>query len=346
MLITAREIANFLSGEVEGNDLVEVHAPSKIEEGKEGTISFLANPNYESYAYTTDSSILLVSKTFQPTQEIKSTLIRVEDVYASVGLLLQQFGQEKTTDYTISSLAFIDDKAQIEKNVSIGEFTIIRSGASIGSESILYPQVYIGEDCSIGKNCVIYPGVKIYPKSLIGDNCIIHAGSVIGCDGFGYSKNEQGSYAKISHVGNVILEENVEIGANTVIDRATMGSTIIRKGVKLDNLIQIAHNVELGENTALAAQVGIAGSTKVGKGVMIGGQVGIAGHKKIANFVQIQGKSGVISNITEEGKRLFGYPALEYREYLRSFASMKRLPALIEQINKMEREIKSLKKDQ
>lgn len=345
MLITANEISTFLGGEVVGDPEVQVHSPSKIEEGKEGTISFLANPKYEAYAYSTEASILLVEKSFVPTKSISSTLIKVDDVYASIGLLLDKFGKIDQEEFSISSLAVISNSAELASQVSVGEFSVIRDEVKIGENTIIHTHVNIGKNCTIGKNCILYPGVVLYPNCVIGSNCILHAGAVIGSDGFGYSKDDEGKYTKIQHVGNVILEDNVEVGCNTVIDRATMGSTIIRKGVKLDNLIQIAHNVELGENTALAAQVGIAGSTKLGKGVMVGGQVGIAGHKEIADFVQIQGKSGVISSIKEVGKRLFGYPALEYKEFLRAFASMKRLPALIERINAMEKELGSKKEN-
>ena len=344
MLISAKEISSFLDGEIVGDPDVQVHAPSKIEEGKEGTISFLANPKYEHYAYTTDASILLVSKIFEPTNTIKSTLIKVEDVYASIAKLLEKFGNSKSNTKSISSLAVIDKSASISHDVEIDAYTVVKAEVKIEAGTVIYPHVFIDEHVSIGTNCIIYPGVKIYAGTVIGNSCVIHAGTVIGCDGFGYSKSADGAYTKILHVGNVILEDHVEIGANTVIDRATMGSTIIRKGAKLDNLIQIAHNVEIGENTAMAAQSGIAGSTKIGKRVMIGGQAGIVGHRNIADDVQIQAQSGVISNVTEVGKRLYGYPAFEYSEYLKAYALMKNLPSMKAKIAELEAMIKEMQK--
>lgn len=341
MVIRAKEIAQFLEGNIEGNPDIEITGPSKIEEGVPGTISFLANPKYEHYAYTTEASVLLVSKSFVPSKTIAATLIRVDDVYACVGKLLAHFGNNQTKSSGVSSLAFIDDQATLGQDVTVDSFAVIRSGVQIGDGTRIAEHVVIAEDVQIGKDCIIYPGVKIYANTIIGDRCIVHAGAVLGSDGFGYSRSEDQVFTKIQHVGGVILEEDVEIGANTVIDRATMGNTVIRKGCKLDNLIQIAHNVELGEHTAMAAQSGIAGSTKIGERVMVGGQAGIMGHRKIANDVQIQAKSGVISNVSKEGKRLYGYPAIEYQEYLKSFAHFKKLPELVDRIALLEDKLRA-----
>ena len=344
MLISAKEIASYLNGEVEGNLDVQVHAPSKIEDGEEGTISFLANPKYEHYAYTTNASILIVSNEFEPTDDISSTLIKVPDVYASIAKLLEKFSDSKSQKFQISSFAFVEKSAELHPEVSVDAFAVIKEHCEIGQRTIIYPHVFIDQSVKIGKDCIIYAGAKIYSNTIIGDNCIIHAGSVIGCDGFGYSKDDQGAYTKIKHVGNVIIENDVEIGANVTIDRATMGSTIIRRGAKIDNLVQIAHNVEIGEDTAMAAQSGIAGSTKVGDRVIIGGQAGIVGHRKIADEVQIQAQSGVISNVKEVGKRLYGYPAIDYHSYLKAYAIMKNLPDLKQQVKELQDQINELKK--
>jgi len=339
MLITAKELSVLLDGEIVGDPSVEVHSPSKIEEGVEGTISFLANPKYESYVYSTKASILLVDRGFSPSQTIDSTLIKVDDVYASIGNLLNKFGESGDTEYQHSTLAFIHNNSKISEKTSIASFVHIAEDVEIAEGTKVYSHVGIEKGSKIGKNCIIYSGVKIYANTVIGDNCILHSGAVIGSDGFGYSKDKEGKYTKINHVGNVILENDVEIGANTVVDRGTMGSTIIRRGVKLDNLIQVAHNVEIGKDTVIAAQTGIAGSSKIGERVIMGGQVGIAGHRKIANDVQIQGQSGVISNVREEGKRLNGYPAIEYTEYLRAYALMRTLPEMKKRIEELERRL-------
>lgn len=343
MIITAEELSKILSGSVEGDPNVKVDRPSKIEEGGEGTISFLANPKYESYAYTTTASIILVSKDFQPAKPISATLIRVEDVYACVALLLDKFGNKVDVNQEgISDQAFVHPDAKIGNNISIGLFSIIEKGADVGSNATIYPQVYIGRNVKIGKNVVLHPGVKIYHDCIIGDNCIIHSNVVIGSDGFGFAPTEDGSFKKIPQLGNVILENNVEIGANTVVDRATMGHTIIKEGVKLDNLIQIAHNVEVGQNTVIAAQTGIAGSTKVGENCRIGGQVGIVGHINVANGTKVQAQSGIASNVKKEDTTLFGSPALSYSHYLRSYTGFKQLPDLIKKINALEKQVKSL----
>ena len=337
MQVTAQALALLLNGNVEGNPDTIVNRPSKIEEGVAGTISFLGNPKYEHYAYTTDSSILLVSKDFVASQPISATLIRVDDVYASVAILLNRFGESEKKEAVISVRASIHSSARIGSDVSIGDFVMIENDAEIGASSVIYPQVYIGVEVKIGQNVTLFPGVKIYKNCEIGDNCIIHANTVIGSDGFGFAPASDGSYTKVAQIGNVIIEKNVEIGANTVVDRATMGSTIIREGVKLDNLIQIAHNVEIGRNTVIAAQTGIAGSTKLGEQCMIGGQSGFVGHITVADGTKTQAQSGIASSIKEPNKAWFGYPAIPYNDYLRAFTIFKKLPDLAKRVLDLER---------
>ena len=343
MQISATELSQLLDGIVEGDPTVIVSAPSKIEEGTPGTISFLANPKYESYAYQTQASILLVSKNFQPSHPITATLIRVENVYAAITFLLEKFSQEHQPAAGVATQAAIHEDVTLGAKTSIGIYSVIESGVSIGADTIVYPQVYIGKDVKIGKNVVLYPGVKIYHGCEIGDHCILHANVIIGSDGFGFLADKEGNFKKIPQIGNVILENNVEIGANTVIDRATMGSTVLKAGVKLDNLIQVAHNVEIGENTAIAAQAGIAGSTKIGKNCLIGGQAGFVGHIKVADGSKVQAQSGVAASITEPEKAVYGSPALPYKDYLKAYAVFKQLPAINRQIRALEREIAQLK---
>jgi UDP-3-O-[3-hydroxymyristoyl] glucosamine N-acyltransferase len=339
MQITAQALAALVSGEIDGDPNVSVSAPSKIEEAQEGTITFLANPKYENYLYTTNASIVLVNRSFVPKQEVKATLVKVDDVYATLSLLLSQFGNGMKVEPGISEQSSISKSAQIADNVSVGPFVVVAANVSIGSGTEIYSNVYLGPNVVVGNNVVIYPGVKIYSNCKIGDNCILHSNAVIGSDGFGFRKNDKGQYEKLEQIGNVVLESDVEIGANTAIDRATMGSTIIRKGTKLDNLIQIAHNVEIGENTAIAAQTGIAGSTKIGERVLIGGQVGITGHIEVANDVSIQGGSGISSSVKEEGAKLYGYPAFEYVQYLRSYNVFKKLPDLLKRLEYLEKKL-------
>jgi UDP-3-O-[3-hydroxymyristoyl] glucosamine N-acyltransferase len=336
MKITALELAHILNGSVEGDPSVGVSQAGKIESGKTGEICFLGNDQYESYAYTTQASILLVSKTFQAKKAIAATLIRVDNVYTALAFLLEKFGKAQAASYaTISDKAAIPPSVFLGKNVSIGDFTTIGKDSKIGDNTLIYAQVALGENVEIGENCILYAGVKIYGNTKIGADCIFHAGCVIGSDGFGFAPQADGTYKKIHHIGNVIIENNVEIGANTTIDRGSIGSTIIREGVKLDNLIQIAHNVEIDENTVIAAQTGIAGSTKIGKNCRIGGQVGIAGHLTIGDNVQIQAQTGVGSNIVS-GSKLYGSPALGYTEYLRAYAVFKNLPNLAKRVKKLE----------
>ena len=340
MQLSAKDLAQLLGGTTEGNPDVVVSAASKIEEGKAGTICFLANPKYEHYAYTTKASILLVSNEFEPTQAISATLIRVKDVYASVAFLLEKFAKQTAQNIGLSEKASLHTSALVGQDTSIGDFTVVEKGAKIGANCRISPQVYIGEDVQIGNQVTLYPGVRIYHDCVIGDNCILHANVVIGADGFGFAPQEDGSYKKVAQIGNVIIENNVEIGSNSTIDRATMGSTIIRAGAKLDNLIMVAHNVEIGQNTAIAAQAGIAGSTKVGNNVLIGGQVGIVGHINIPNGTKIQAQSGVTKTVRKENQALYGSPAIAYNNYLRSFAAFKNLPDLVQKVRDLEKRLK------
>ncbi|MBK7871776.1 MAG: UDP-3-O-(3-hydroxymyristoyl)glucosamine N-acyltransferase [Saprospiraceae bacterium] len=340
MQLSASEIAQLLNGSVEGDPQVKVNRPSKIEEGGIGTITFLANSKYEEFAYTTTASVLLVSRGFVPKQQISATLIRVDDVYNSISFLLEKFGNQVVINTGISSQAFIHPTAKLGQDVSVEMFSVIEEGVIVGDGSRIASQVYIGRNVELGKNVILYPGVKIMQDCKIGDNCIIHPNVVIGGDGFGFAPQANGSYKKVPQTGNVVIESDVEIGAGTTIDRATMGSTIIRSGVKLDNLIQIAHNVEIGENTVIAAQAGIAGSTKIGKNCRIGGQVGFAGHIIIADGTQIQAQSGIASSIEEPNTALFGSPAIGYKDYIRSYAVFKKLPELYRLLAELEKQVK------
>ncbi len=341
MQLTAQALADLLDGIVDGNPDVTVNRPSKIEEGEPGSISFLGNLKYEEYAYTTKASILLVSKDFEPRQTVHATLVRVDNVYVAIQQLLQHFGQANTQAANIAEQAFIHDSAELGKEVSIGAFSVVQKGVKVGAGCRVHEQVYLGENVQIGEDVIIYPGVKIYANAVIGDRVIIHANAVVGSDGFGFVPQENGQYKKIAHVGNVVIEDDVEIGANTTIDRGTMGSTLIKRGVKLDNLIQIGHNVVIDEDTVIAAQAGVAGSTKIGKGCRIGGQVGFVGHVTIADGTQIQAQSGIAGPVKEPGTALFGSPAIPYRDYIRSYAVFKKLPELYKRFNLLERKQKS-----
>lgn len=342
--MTAQELANLLGGSVDGDPDVKVNRPSKIEEGGEGSISFLGNPKYESYAYTSTASILLVSKDFQPSRPLKATLVRVDNVYASVAILMGHFSESLSNqEGGIATTAIIHPDAKIGKDVFIGDFCILDAGAMIGDRCRIHAQVYIGSGVQIGAGSLLYPGVRILKDSQIGSACIIHPNVVIGADGFGFAPSSDGTYKKIAQLGNVILEDEVEVGAGSTIDRASMGSTIIRRGAKLDNLVQIAHNVEIGENTVIAAQTGVAGSAKIGKNCRIGGQVGIAGHLTIADGVQIQAQSGISSSVVTPGKALFGYPAIDYKDYIRSYSVFKKLPELYKSLARLEKLVKGEK---
>ncbi len=328
-----------VNGTIDGDPDIRVDRPSRIEEGGEGSISFIGNKKYEKYAYTTSASILLVSQSFQPRQPVRPTLIRVKDVYTCVAFLLERFSGQNSQPKDISDQAFIHEEAVLDEQVGVGPFAVIEKGARIGAGSVIFSQAYVGQDVRIGKNVLIYPGARILQACIIGDHCIIHSNAVIGSDGFGFARQEDKSFRKIPQTGRVIIEDQVEIGANTVIDRGSIGDTIIRAGVKLDNLIQIAHNVEIGNNTALAAQVGVAGSTKIGKGCEVAGQVGFAGHLDIADSTRIQAQSGIGSSVKEAGQSLFGYPAFGYHDFLRSHIIFKKLPELYKKIQELEKRL-------
>ncbi len=342
MTFTAQQIADFLKGEVVGSPDIKVHSFSKIEEGKPGTLTFLANLKYSSYLYETDADVVLVNRDFIPTKTVKATLIKVDDAYSALASLMQLANSYSTKKTGIHANSFISESASHGENLYLGAFSVIEDDATIGDNCSIYPQVYIGENAKIGNNVIIYAGVKIYKDCVIGDNCIIHSGVVIGADGFGFSHAADG-YHKIPQLGNVIIESDVEIGANTTIDRAVMGSTVIRKGVKLDNLIQIAHNSEVGQHTVIAAQTGIAGSTKIGENCVLAGQVGIGGHIKIADNVKIGAQSGIISNIPE-GSELMGSPAYPVKSFFKTSIILPKLSDLYKQINSLQREINELKK--
>jgi len=345
MEISAGELCQLLNGTIEGDSSVMVNQPSKIEEGGIGTITFLANPKYEAFAYTTTASVLLVNQEFKPTKPISATLIRVEDVYASIALLLEKFGEaSKVNHLGISKDASIHSSAKMGSEVSIGNFSVVSEGVDIGNNTIIHSQVFLGEKVKVGENVTIYPGVKIYHSCEIGDNCIIHSNAVIGADGFGFAP-QNGVYKKIPQIGNVVLESDVEIGASTTIDRATLGSTMIRQGVKIDNLVQVGHNVEIGKNTAIAAQVGIAGSAKIGKNCMVAGQVGFVGHIKVADGTKIQAQSGVATNIKKEGTAIGGTPAYSYLDYIKSLMVFKKLPGLYKKIHVLEKKLQQLEQE-
>ena len=344
MEFTAATIAGFLKGDIEGNPDIKVNTIAKIEEGQPGALSFLANPKYEHYIYETKSSIVLVNRSFAASAKISATLIRVENAYEAFASLLRLVDQARPRKKGIHPSAVIESSAIIGSDVFIGPFTYVGENCIIGDGCSVYPQVYIGDNTKLGNNCIINPGVKIYHDCILGEGCTIHAGTVIGSDGFGFAPQSDNEFMKIPQLGNVILEDHVEIGANVTIDRATMGSTIIRRGVKLDNLIQIAHNVEVGENSVMAAQTGISGSTKVGKNCMFGGQVGLAGHLKIANGTKIGAQGGILGDVKEENTAIIGSPAIEVKQFLRSSVIFKKLPEMKVKIDSLEKEIESLKK--
>ena len=338
MKFTAAQIAVILEGEVEGNSEIEVSKLSKIEDGGPESLSFLANPKYTQFIYTTKASIVIVNKIFKAEKEIHSTLIRVEDAYKSFSKLLEYYNQVKMNKTGIESPVFISKSATYGENIYIGAFAYLGENIKIGNNTKIYPNVYIGDNVVIGDNVILFSGAKIYSDTLIGDNCVIHSCAILGADGFGFAPNEQGEFIKVPQTGNVIIEDNVDVGAATSIDRATLGSTIIRKGVKLDNHIQIAHNVEIGKNTVIAAQTGIAGSAKIGENCMIGGQVGIVGHITIGNNVKIQAQSGIGRNV-KDNETLQGSPALPYSDYNKSYVHFKNLPKTMNRINILEKTI-------
>lgn len=336
MKFTASQIATILEGEVDGNPEIEVSKLSKIEEGEAGSLTFLSNPKYTSYIYSTDASITIVDKNFSPDEKLKTTLIRVNNAYKAFSKLLEYYNMVKLNKTGIEEPVFKSSTARLGENIYLGAFTYIGEQVSIGDNVKIFPGVYIGDNVSIGNNVIVFAGAKIYSETVIGDNCVIHSSVVLGADGFGFTPNENGEYNKVPQTGNVVIEGFVDIGAGTTIDRATLGSTIIRKGVKLDNQIQIAHNVEIGENTVIAAQSGIAGSTKIGKNCMIGGQVGIAGHLVIGNRVKIQAQSGIGRNVKDD-ETLQGSPALNYGDYNKSYVHFKNFPKIIDRLSNIEK---------
>jgi len=341
MEFTAKQIADFIGGRVEGNENASVHTFAKIEEGQAGAISFLSNPKYTHYLYETLSSIVLVNEDLELEQEVKPTLIRVKNAYEAVAKLLQLYESMKPKKTGIDPLAFVSPKATLGKDVYVGAFACIGDEAVVGDGSQIYPHVVIGDGVKMGEKCLIYPNVTIYQGCKLGNNVTIHAGSVIGADGFGFAPNAEG-YDKIPQIGIVIIEDNVEIGANTCVDRSTMGATIIRKGVKLDNLIQVAHNCEVGENTVMSAQVGMAGSTKIGSWCMVGGQAGFAGHIQVADKTFVGAQCGVISN-TKGNEQLIGSPAMDPKVFFKAQAVMKKLPDIYRELGALRKEIEELK---
>lgn len=344
MEFTAATIAGFLKGEVEGDPEIVVNTVAKIEEGHPGALSFLANPKYEHYIYSTKSSVVLVNRSFVPSTVVQATLIRVENAYDSFASLLKLVDQARPRKTGIHSTAVIEPSAKIGNDAFIGPYAYIGENCIIGDNCSVYPHVYFGDNSKMGNNCTLNPGVTVYHDCILGEGVTIHAGSVIGSDGFGFAPQSETEFMKIPQIGNVVLEDHVEIGANVTIDRATIGSTIIHKGVKLDNLIQIGHNVEVGENTVMAAQTGISGSTKVGRNCMFGGQVGLAGHIKIADGTKIGAQSGIPGDVKKENSILLGYPAIDHRDFFRSAVIYKKLPEMKIKIDTLEKELEALKK--
>lgn len=340
MEFSANQIADILKGKIEGDPNTTISYVSKIEEGKKGTMSFLANPKYTQYIYDTEASIVLVNEDFKAERPVKATLIRVENAYTSFAKILEVYNQIKLNKAGISEKAHIPTSAKVGHNVFIGEFAVIGEGAIIDDNSKIYPQVYIGDNVTIGKNTTLFPGVKVYSDNVIGSNCILHAGVVIGSDGFGFAPQDDNNYVKVTQIGNVIIEDHVEIGSNTTIDRATLGSTIIRSGAKIDNLVQIAHNVEVGENTVIAAQSGISGSTRIGRNCMFGGQVGVIGHITIADNVKIAAQSGIGKSIVNKGEIVQGSPAFDVSKYRKSYIHFRNLPEIKNKVDELEKQMK------
>ncbi|AIY14763.1 UDP-3-O-(3-hydroxymyristoyl)glucosamine N-acyltransferase [Cellulophaga baltica] len=338
MKFTASQIAGILEGELEGNPDIAVDKLAKIEEGEQGSLTFLANPKYTQHIYTTKSSITIVNKDFVAEHDLSTTLIKVDDAYESFSKLLEYYNQVKNNKTGIESPSFIAASTTYGEDCYVGAFAYIGENVVLGDKVKIYPNVYVGDNVRLGDNVIVFAGAKIYSESVIGNNCVIHSGVIVGSDGFGFTPNAEGEYKKVPQTGNVIIEDNVDIGAGTTIDRATLGSTIIRKGVKLDNQIQIAHNVEIGEHTVIAAQTGVAGSTKIGKHCMIGGQVGIVGHITIGDNVRIQAQSGIGRNI-KTGEVIQGSPAITYGDYNKSYVHFKNLPKIINRINEIEKKI-------
>ena len=334
MDLKAQEVAELINGVVEGDNNSTINKLSKIENGDNNSLSFLGNPKYNEYLYKSSASIVIVNKSLELREPVKPTLIRVEDANLAFSTLLEHFNNQQVSKQGIDNESSISSNVKVGKNIYFGKYSIAENNVMIGNNVKIHSHVHISENVEIGDNCVIYPGVKLYRNTVIGKNCIIHSGTVIGSDGFGFNKDDKGNNLKVIHNGNVVIEDNVEIGSNCSIDRATLGSTILKSGVKIDNLVQIAHNVVVGNNTCIAAQVGIAGSTIIGDDCLIGGQVGISGHLKIGDRVQMQAKSGVLKNI-EDDSVIMGYPAFNYRDYNKSYVHFKNFPKIMNFINRL-----------
>lgn len=343
MEFTAKQIAEVINGEVVGDENVAVSVFSKIEEGKPGSLTFLSNPKYTNYIYSTEASIVLVSSKFVPEHEVKATMIKVENPYDCLARLMMMYESSKPKKKGIDPLAFVSPSAKVGEDVYIGAFAYIGENAVVGDDTKIYPHAYVGDNVKIGENATLYQHVSVYAECRVGNNCILHSGCVIGADGFGFAPTENG-YEKIPQIGNVVLEDDVEIGANTCIDRATMGSTIVHKGAKIDNLVQIAHNDEIGSNTVIAAQTGVAGSTKIGEWCMFGGQVGVAGHITVGNKVNVGAQTGVNSHV-EGNQTIMGYPAMSYRDFMKTSVLQRKLPDMMKRLDALEKEIKSLKSE-
>ena len=338
MKFTAEQIAGILEGEVVGNPTVEVSELAKIEEGKEGTLTFLANPKYKPFIYSTKASITIVNADFETEEDLSTTLIKVDDAYGAFTKLLEYYNQIKLNKAGVEQPSHISDSAMLGDNCYVGAFAYIGDNVKLGDNVKIYPSAYVGDNVTISDNSIVFSGGKIYSECIIGKNCVINSGAIIGADGFGFAPNENGEYSKVPQIGNVILEDFVDVGAGTTIDRATLGSTVIRRGVKLDNQIQIAHNVEIGKNTVIAAQTGVAGSTKIGENCQIGGQVGIVGHITIGNNVKIQAQSGIGRHV-KDNEVLQGSPALTYGDYNKSYVYFKNLPKIVKNINDLEKKV-------
>ena len=338
MKFTAAQIAGILNGTVDGDEGIEVSKLAKIEEGSKGSLTFLANPKYTHYIYSTQASITIVNDDFVASQDLSTTLIRVENAYKAFSQLLEYYNQVKMNKTGIENPVFISETAKYGENIYLGAFSYIGENVKIGDNVKIYPNVYIGDNVKVGDNSVLFTGAKLYSETVVGESCVINSGVVIGADGFGFTPNEKGEYNKVPQTGNVILEDNVDVGPGTTIDRSTLGSTLIKKGVKLDNQIQIAHNVIIGENTVIAAQTGIAGSTKIGKNCIIGGQVGIAGHITIGDNVKIQAQSGIGRNV-KDNETLQGSPAFSYGDFNKSYVYFKNLPKIMERFNIVEKKL-------
>lgn len=345
MEFSALQIATILNGEVVGDPDITVTGLAKIEEGTVGTLSFLSNPKYEEHIYLTGASICIVNNTFDPIKSLPATLtlVKVEDAYACFAKLLDVYNQMRQKQAKIEQPSFISESAQVGEGIYLGAFAYISDGAKIGNNVKIYPNVYVGDNVTIGDDTILHPGVRIYSDCVVGQRCILHAGVVVGSDGFGYVPDEKGVFSRVPQIGNVVLEDDVEIGANSTIDCATLGSTILRKGVKIDNLVHLAHNVEIGDHSALAAQVGVAGSAKIGKHVMVGGQAGISGHLHIADGTKIVAQSGIPSSV-KKAETLMGSPGIPIEDFKKSYFGFRKLPFLLQKINELEQKVKLLSK--